>query len=613
MPKIRIGEGLALPIDAITQTFAILAKRGAGKTYTGSVHAEEFLKAGAHVIIIDPTGAWWGLRATHDGQPSKFQVPVLGGEHGDLPLEPGAGETIANFVIDNRISVILDLELFRKNEQARFVTDFLETLYRRNRDPVHLFIDEADAFAPQRPMHGEERMLGAVEDIVRRGRKKGIGVTLITQRSAVLNKNVLTQAEILIALRTIAPQDQDAVEAWIKVHGTPKQRDTMMASLASLPLGTAWYWAPGWPEGTEGIFQQVHVRQRETFNSSATPKPGEARREPKTLADVDLTQLQTAISATIERAKQENPKELRKQITRLERELQKKVSSQPGPHLLPEYMEKEDELKREVVQLREKNHELQKQFDRAWSQETGLMRRVRRSVAELVEVLDRAADTYKVTNGKGGVQVIAPPKHVDYKQVAEARLAQPVPHFEETRRKPIAEPTGQAFDEDGGEIRLTKAHLRILSAIARLHGIGIDRPSKSQVALWAGYSPTSGGYYNYLGQLRSAGLADYGGEATIFLTSEGKTFVDSMQDPPEIPSTIGELREQIFRMIGESRTRILKVLIGEHPTPIAKPQLAELAGFSPTSGGYYNYLGSLRTMGLIDYRSGQVVATEVLF
>src|SRR5205807_7288432 len=101
----------------------------------------------------------------------------------------------------------------------------------KNRRPLQLVLDEADAFAPQRPQRGQERMLGAVEDLVRRGRARGIGVTLVTQRSAVLNKDVLTQAEVLIALRTIAPQDRDAIDEWIRVHGTPEQREQLMSKI----------------------------------------------------------------------------------------------------------------------------------------------------------------------------------------------------------------------------------------------------------------------------------------------------------------------------------------------------------------------------------------------
>ena len=186
-----------------------------------------------------------------------------------------------------------------------------------NRAPLHLVLDEADAFAPQRPLPGQQRLLGAVEDLVRRGRARGIGVTLVSQRAAVLNKDVLTQAEVLVALRTIAPQDRDAIDAWIKVHGMPGQREELMASLPALPIGTAWFWSPGWLDA----FQQVRVRRRETFDSSATPKVGQQPQAPKRLAEVDLEQLRRRIAATLEKAKAEDPRELRRRIADLEQAL----------------------------------------------------------------------------------------------------------------------------------------------------------------------------------------------------------------------------------------------------------------------------------------------------
>jgi hypothetical protein len=54
-----------------------------------------------------------------------------------------------------------------------------------------------------------------------------------------------------------------------------------------LPQGDAWFWSPGWPTA-DGIFKRVHVSPIETFDSGATPKSGEKRVEPKTLADVDI-------------------------------------------------------------------------------------------------------------------------------------------------------------------------------------------------------------------------------------------------------------------------------------------------------------------------------------
>ena len=63
-------------------------------------------------------------------------------------------------------------------DQRRLVTDFAERLYYRkgqdkHRQPLHLVIDEADEFAAQRIQPGHERMFGAIDRIVRRGRASG--------------------------------------------------------------------------------------------------------------------------------------------------------------------------------------------------------------------------------------------------------------------------------------------------------------------------------------------------------------------------------------------------------------------------------------------------------
>jgi uncharacterized protein DUF87/helicase HerA-like protein len=314
-PPLHLSKDLHLPVEAVTQTFAILAKRGAGKTYTAAVMVEEMLKTGLQLVVVDPVGVWWGLRSSADGQHEGLPIVIMGGEHGDLPLDMGASEIIADVVVEERLSVVLDLSPLRKGEQTHFMTDLAERLYHKNRQPLHLVLDEADAFAPQRPMKGQERLLGAIEDLVRRGRARGIGVTLVTQRAAVLNKDVLTQAEVLIALRTIAPQDRDAIDAWIRVHGTPEQREELMASLPSLPIGTAWVWSPGWLD----VFQRMQIRRKETFDSSATPQVGVVRWEPKMLAAVDLERLRTRLAGVMACTNTDDPRERRRRIAALER------------------------------------------------------------------------------------------------------------------------------------------------------------------------------------------------------------------------------------------------------------------------------------------------------
>jgi hypothetical protein len=313
-PSLHMSKDLSLPAEAVTQTFAILAKRGAGKTHTAAVLVEELLNAGLHVVVVDPVGDWWGLRASADGTHEGLPIVVLGVEHGDVPLDVAASGIIETLVVEEALSVVLDLSHFRKGEQTRFMTEFAERLYHKNREPLHLVLDEADVFAPQRPMRGQEHLLGAVEDLVRRGRVRGLGVMLVTQRAAVLNKDVLTQAEVLIALRTIAPQHRDAIDAWVLVHGTPGEREALMASLPSLPVGTVWFWSSGWLD----VFRYVRVLWRETFDSSATPRVGASREEPRKLAAVDLQHLRQRLAGAITQASADDPHELRRRIAELE-------------------------------------------------------------------------------------------------------------------------------------------------------------------------------------------------------------------------------------------------------------------------------------------------------
>ena len=66
-PMLVIGPNLKLPEEAVTETFAILGKRGVGKTTTARVLTEELLAVGLPALILDPTGVWWGLRTSADG------------------------------------------------------------------------------------------------------------------------------------------------------------------------------------------------------------------------------------------------------------------------------------------------------------------------------------------------------------------------------------------------------------------------------------------------------------------------------------------------------------------------------------------------------------------
>jgi uncharacterized protein len=151
---------------------------------------------------------------------------------------------------------------------------------------------------------------------------------------------------------------------------------------------------------------------------------------------------------------------------------------------------------------------------------------------------------------------------------------------------------------------------RILDVLAALEHIGLDDVHKTQLALFAQASPKSSSYTNNLGALRTAGLIDYPVGGRVCLTADGRTIADA----GGAPSSTDELHGFVYGLVGGAKTRILEQLVASYPEPLSKQELAERAGASATSSSFTNNLGSLRSLGLIDYPGpGLVAALPVLF
>jgi hypothetical protein len=560
---LKISDHLSLPVDLVTLTQAIIAKKGAGKSYCASVQAEEMLKARQQIVVLDPTGAWFGIRSSADGKSDGFPVHVIGGEHADVPLEDSAGEIVAEAIIENRFSAIIDLNMLRKAQLRRFVTPFLETLYRLNREPLHLFVDEADDIAPQKPFGDEAAMLGALEDVVKRGRRKGIGCTLITQRPADLAKQVLTQCDALMSLRLSHPRDIDAIEEWVNVHADQKQAKEMIDSLPSLPTGTGWFWCPLWD-----IFKKIGIRERTTFDSSATPKVGEKARTPKRLAEVDKQMLGEKIAASVQRVKENDPKELRRRLVAAE--LQLKVQAVP-------------EIKEKIVDRPVLKDEQIRQLD-------SIVAKLDAKSGDLIafgEVLSRRATEIRASLAMAKQ---SPPPIT--------RHAPPPARSLPTMRPSVTAPAGS------GSVEVGKSGLRrILIALAQRNGL-----TNGQIGVRAGLSSTTGTFSTYMSRARSNGwITDQGDRR--FITDAGMAVIGDYDPLP----TGRALLDHWLRELGSSgASRILNALAGAYPDSMSNEQVGIASGLSHTTGTFSTYMSRLRTLELIEGR-GDVRASAELF
>ena len=121
---------------------------------------------------------------------------------------------IAARIRQHRVSVVLDLEGLDVEQQMRAAAAFLGGLFDSDRDywyPMLVVVDEAQLFAPA--VAGEvsdearKLSLGAMTNLMCRGRKRGLAGVIATQRLAKLAKNVAAEASNFLMGRTFLDID----------------------------------------------------------------------------------------------------------------------------------------------------------------------------------------------------------------------------------------------------------------------------------------------------------------------------------------------------------------------------------------------------------------------
>lgn len=126
--------------------------------------------------------------------------------------------------------------------------------YRKNGKipPLLLVIEEAHNFIPQQ---GTARSSKILRNIASEGRKFGLGLMIVSQRPARVDKNVLSQCNTQIVLRVTNPNDLRAIQS--SLEGITKG---MIEEIKRLPIGVALI------SGIVSIPLMVRVRPRESMH-----------------------------------------------------------------------------------------------------------------------------------------------------------------------------------------------------------------------------------------------------------------------------------------------------------------------------------------------------------
>lgn len=563
-----------IPDAALDDRLGFVGTAGSGKTYNSGSGVERVLASGGRVVIPDPLGAWWGLALGPDGNtPSPWRdrskLFIFGGEHGDFPISEHHGALIGEAVAGMAESAILDLSGFgTKASERRFMLAFLTAFYRHaSGDPVHLIFDEADMWAPQRLLDkdGEAaKLLGMMETVVRRGRIKGFIPWLITQRPAVLSKDVLSQVDGLIAFKLTSSQDRAALGAWIEGQADAGQGKEILASLPTLERGTGVVWVPG-----RGILETATFPAKLTFDSSRTPKRGE-RKEHRDLKPLDLAGLRAKLTTIEEETKANDPRALKAEVARLTRELAKAERAKPAPAPAAEEVDRLlGDFKTRAIAAEA----------RAASAESKLAK-----IARLVNGLDQAPFAYAAA----AEQRVEPTRGRPTRAAAVTNGAAPLP-----KPAPVADgsvPAGCA------------------KPLATLAGVYPSGLTEAQWSTAAGYKRSGGTWGTYKSRLRQAGLIEHR-EGRWFATETGAGAVGNVETPPSPGPDL--VRWWASKLPGTSR--MAEVLIEAGREGLSREELAFRLDMSAAGGSFGTYLSRLAGPGLIDRSGGIVRLTAEVF
>jgi hypothetical protein len=582
MASLHIGSTsrgkCTLPDNAATQALAFLGRRGSGKTYAATKLAELMYGVGSQFVAIDPVGVWWGLRNSPDGKGQGLKdVVIFGGLHADVPLQPGAGELVADVIVDRGISAVLDVSQFEADtDKARFAKDFAARFFylkKASPSPVHIFIEEAQEFIPQNTQKGEEQMLHVWQRMIRLGRNFGIGVTMISQRPQDVNKKALNQAECVFAFQLTGLHERKAVKDWISDKGLD---ENLIESLPSLPPGHAHVWSPEWLK----INEVVSIGAKTTYAAGTTPTSSSKAIETKPLAAADFEKLTASMTTVIEASKANDPRELKKKIAELEKQV-KSVGLNPSS--------KQIELAVDLaVKKRDFHHQsVIKIYKKGFDELQSIAIKAHKTLSEVLALALPAIDSPSTaTTALVGDQA----KKYEYAKLSD-------------REPRIQKLLAQRPNGTGSGETMPKAERKILIVLAQRHP---STTGKKQLAVIAEYKHSGGGFNNALGALRNKQYIV--GSDPIEITDEGLTALGEYE---ALPTGLDLVRHWQSQFPKAEKT-ILDVLIDHYPKALTKTELAEESGYESSGGGFNNALGRLRTYELID-GSKEIKLKDTLF
>lgn len=230
-----------------TQANSILGIRGSGKTYSATYLAEQLLDWGCPICVIDPSGTWKNLKTPNGESGRSYDVVTIGGDDSDIFVDDSFDEekmsNIVSKAIRENVSLIFDLYRtdISKEKWGLLLTSAFQTLYLKNKNIRHIFVEESATFIPQNQKAFSKDLYNILEEITRIGGNCQLGITFISQRAEQLNKQCLELCDLMLLHRQRGNNSLKTIGKWLGM-GVVSNEDIEMVlgSIPTLESGEAW-------------------------------------------------------------------------------------------------------------------------------------------------------------------------------------------------------------------------------------------------------------------------------------------------------------------------------------------------------------------------------------
>jgi hypothetical protein len=566
---VPLGPALSLDVEQLVATrLLIQAQSGAGKSWALRRILEQ-THGMVQQLVIDPEGEFASLR-------EKFDYVLVAKTGGDAVADPKLAKKLAIRLLELNVSAVLDISELHPRDRIDFVRQFLDALMNSPRKlwhPALVVLDESSAFCPQK---GEAASASAVIDLCVRGRKRGFAALMATQRISRLNKDAAAELTNKLIGRTSL--DVDMARAAEEL-GMSSREDRM--SLRMLEAGQFYAFGPA----LTNAVTRVMIGSVKTTHPKAGARIG--RVAPPPTATIAKLLPQIADLAKEEAAERLEVDALRDQV----RDLRRQVAARPAPVT--------------AVLAGIAPAEIQKVAQRARGLLGAAMSETLGSLAASMRASLLEAEKAFAAGSRARDEELA----AMFARLLDGAAITPPEPASPGRAMPVTRKVAVRSPEQEGPLFLSRPEQQVLDACAWLETFGVERPTKPQVAAVAGYRSTSGGYRNLLSLLKTGGLIEYPSSGAVELTDAGRAGANYPEN-----ATGEALRDRALGVLNEPERRVLRPLLEAHPNALGREELARLAEYEPTSGGFRNLLSSLRTIGFVDYPSrGTVIAQSILF